>query len=77
MKVVKAIRWVENDVLGQVPMASISGQPFVATKDRPTHSPHIGEHNDEILAELGYAKENVKTLRAKGIVGGFKEKAIV
>ncbi len=32
------------------------------------HAPTLGEHNDEVLAELGLAEE-VPRLRALGIIG--------
>ncbi len=55
--------------------ASVPGQPAPATGDRLTHSPHLGEHNEEILSELGYASSDIDALRAKGVIGEFAEKA--
>lgn len=75
VQAVEAIRWVENDTLGRVPMASIPGQPIPETGDRYTNSPHLGEHNDAILAELGLSAGEIDALRAKGVIGGFTEKA--
>jgi crotonobetainyl-CoA:carnitine CoA-transferase CaiB-like acyl-CoA transferase len=34
--------------------------------DRP--APLLGEHNDAILAELGYGESERRALRAKGII---------
>ena len=70
----KALRWVENDALGRVPMASVPGQPAVASGDPLTHSPHLGEHNREVLTELGYTAAAIDALAAKGVVGGFVKK---
>ncbi|MEC9182956.1 MAG: hypothetical protein VX930_01630, partial [Pseudomonadota bacterium] len=67
-------RWVENDTLGKVPMASIPGQPVPETGDRLTHSPHLGEHNEEILTELGYSAAEIDAMKLKGIIGKFAEK---
>ncbi len=75
VRAVDALRWIENDTLGRVPMASVPGQPAPATGDRLTHSPHLGEHNEEILSELGYASSDIDALRAKGVIGEFAEKA--
>ena len=74
VRAVDALRWVENDTLGRVPMASVPGQPIPATDDPLTHSPHLGEHNEEVLTELGYSSEDIDALKAKGVIGVFAEK---
>ena len=71
---VEALRWVENDTLGRVPMASVPGQPAAANGDQLTHSPHLGEHNVEVLTELGYPATEIDALVEKGVVGGFVKK---
>jgi formyl-CoA transferase len=35
-----------------------------------TGAPLLGEHTDEVLAELGYDAEQIAALRAEGVVGG-------
>ncbi len=75
VRAVDALRWVENDTLGKIPMATIPGQPTPASGDRLTHSPHLGEHNGEVLAELGYGAAEVAALEAKGVIGTFREKS--
>ena len=75
VQAVDAIRWVENDTLGWVPMASTPGLPIPETGDRLTHSPHVGEHNEDVLRELGYAQADIEALRAKGIIGVFEQTA--
>ena len=58
-----AVRWVENDTLGRVPMATICGQRPPATDDRLTHSPHLGEHTREILGEWALVRATAKGSR--------------
>jgi formyl-CoA transferase len=46
------------------------GNP-IKMSDSPTEvlrSPLLGEHTDEVLAELGYTKEQVATLRSEGAI---------
>ena len=71
VQAVNAIRWVENYTLGRIPMATVAGQPIPETDNRLTHSPHLGEHNDEVLMELGYGTSQIKDLKANGVVGTF------
>jgi crotonobetainyl-CoA:carnitine CoA-transferase CaiB-like acyl-CoA transferase len=68
VQAVDAVRWVENDTLGRVPMASICGQRPPASGDRLTHSPHLGEHTREVLQELGYDAAGIEKLLAAGVV---------
>mgnify|MGYP001242538922 FL=1 len=67
----KAISWVENDTLGNIPMASIPGQPMPVTGNKLSYSPHVGQHNEEILIELGYSAANIQKLKDKGVIGTF------
>jgi crotonobetainyl-CoA:carnitine CoA-transferase CaiB-like acyl-CoA transferase len=68
VQAIDAVRWVENDTLGRVPMAAIAGQRPVVTGDRLAHSPHVGEHSREILGELGYGAAAIEKLRVSGVV---------
>jgi formyl-CoA transferase len=36
--------------------------------EAPRRAPLLGEHDDEILAGLGYTKERIAGLRAKGVI---------
>ena len=76
VQAVNALRWVENDTLGKIPMASIPGQPIPETGDRLTHSPHLGEHNEEVLAELGYTDTDIDVMKAKGVIGTFAKEEV-
>ncbi|TAK35831.1 MAG: CoA transferase, partial [Lysobacteraceae bacterium] len=68
VQAIDAVRWVENDTLGRVPMGTICGQRPPATGDRLTHAPHLGEHTREILGELGYGAADIEKLTASGAV---------
>jgi crotonobetainyl-CoA:carnitine CoA-transferase CaiB-like acyl-CoA transferase len=69
VQAMNAVRWVENDTLGRVPMGNICGQQAAASGDNLTHAPHVGEHTRAILGELGYASANIEKLGAAGVVG--------
>jgi crotonobetainyl-CoA:carnitine CoA-transferase CaiB-like acyl-CoA transferase len=71
VQAVDAVRWVENDTLGRVPMANICGQRPPATGDRLAHSPHVGEHTREVLAEMGYDAAEIERLDASGVVACY------
>ena len=65
---IDAVRWVENDTLGRVPMGTLAGQPAPATGDPLTHAPHLGEHTREILGEMGYGVGDIEKLAASKVV---------
>jgi len=44
--------------------APVLGQPF----DQARHAPSLGEHTDEVLAELGYPPEKINRLRERGVL---------
>jgi crotonobetainyl-CoA:carnitine CoA-transferase CaiB-like acyl-CoA transferase len=68
VKAVGALTWVEDPVLGRVPMGSIAGQPRPGSGDRLSHSPAVGEHSREILSELGMAAGDIDALIAAGTI---------
>jgi crotonobetainyl-CoA:carnitine CoA-transferase CaiB-like acyl-CoA transferase len=72
VQAVDAVRWVENDTLGRVPMSTICGQRPPATGDRLAHSPHVGEHTRDILGELGYGAGDIEKLAASGAVACYQ-----
>lgn len=69
---VGAVRWVEHDTVGRIPMGAIAGVPPMATENPRAHSPHIGQHGREILAELGKSDAEIETLFADGAVSAIE-----
>ena len=67
VKAVSALRWIDDPVLGAVPMATLPGQPPPVTGDQYTLSPRLGEHTREVLAELGHDAEAVAELIRSGV----------
>lgn len=45
--------------------AIVRGQPYEIHR----HAPSVGEHTDDVLAELGYTEVEVSQLRDKGLIG--------
>jgi crotonobetainyl-CoA:carnitine CoA-transferase CaiB-like acyl-CoA transferase len=72
VQAVNAVRWVENDTLGRVPMGTICGQRAPATGDPLTHAPHLGEHTREVLAEMGYGAGEIVKLSTSGVVACYR-----
>jgi crotonobetainyl-CoA:carnitine CoA-transferase CaiB-like acyl-CoA transferase len=71
VQAIDAVRWVENDTLGRVPMGTLCGQRPPATGDRLTHAPHLGEHTRAILAGMGYGAADIEKLSASGVVACY------
>ena len=72
VQAIDAVRWVENDTLGRVPMGTICGQRAPATGDPLTHAPHLGEHTREILGEMGYGPGDIEKLCVSGVVECYR-----
>jgi len=65
---VGAVQWIEHDTVGHVPMGAIAGIPTMATDNPRSHSPHIGQHSREVLAELGLGAAEIEALLKDGAV---------
>ena len=37
---------------------------------------HLGEHNEEVLAELGYTDTEIDIMKAKGVIGTFAKEEV-
>ena len=56
----------------QVPDLRIPNSPFKLTATPPNvrrHPPLLGEHNEEVLAEAGFAPARIGEMRSKGVIG--------
>ncbi len=53
-----------------VPMPNIPGLPPFESGTKRAHAPSLGEHSSDVLAEHGYAAEEIKTLFSKKVVAG-------
>ena len=70
------IQAVENDFMVEHKMPSgrkewIVGNPVKFNGEKTSlrrYAPKLGEHNDEILSELGYSREEIKSLRDKKVI---------
>jgi crotonobetainyl-CoA:carnitine CoA-transferase CaiB-like acyl-CoA transferase len=70
------IQAVENDFMVEHKMPSgrkewVVGNPVKFNGEKTSlrrYAPKLGEHNDEILSELGYSREQIKSLRDKKII---------
>lgn len=58
----------EHPAIGEVRTVGnplrVPGEPFAVT----VHAPRVGEHTDEVLAELGYTEGEIAALRAASVV---------
>jgi crotonobetainyl-CoA:carnitine CoA-transferase CaiB-like acyl-CoA transferase len=43
-------------------------------KTRATRAPELGEHNDQVLAELGFSPQDIDGLRAEKTIPGATER---
>jgi crotonobetainyl-CoA:carnitine CoA-transferase CaiB-like acyl-CoA transferase len=72
---VDAVRWIDHAAVGSVPMGSIAGVPPQATDNPRSHSPHIGQHNREVMAEIGMDEAAIAALEADGTLVAFDYQA--
>lgn len=60
---------LEHPVTGTVTMVG----PIVRMHATPTAAqmapPTLGQHNDEVLAEIGYSPAEVDAMRSNGVIG--------
>ena len=59
---------MDHPALGDVPVVRL---PLSFSSMKPgvrRHSPRLGEHTSEVLAELGLASGEIEALRANGVV---------
>jgi crotonobetainyl-CoA:carnitine CoA-transferase CaiB-like acyl-CoA transferase len=60
-----------------VPDLRVPYSPLKLTKTPPSvrhHPPLLGQHNEEVLTELGYTGEQIAGLRERGVIGELSDK---
>ena len=60
----------EHPVAGRVRQTRVPARFEGTPPDVPRGAPKLGEHNTEILAELGYGEAEIESLRESGALGG-------
>jgi crotonobetainyl-CoA:carnitine CoA-transferase CaiB-like acyl-CoA transferase len=64
-RAMKAVDYVEHPCVGMIAIAQIPGTPQVAHQDiSRTRAPLIGERTSEILADLGFGKNDIDAMLA-------------
>jgi len=64
-KAMKAVDYFEHPGVSTIAIAQIPGTPPIASQDiSRTRAPLIGEHTSEILADLGFSKDDVDAMLA-------------
>ena len=59
----------EHPVAGRLRQARVPARFSATVPDPPRGAPRLGEHNAEILAELGYGDADIAALAERGIIG--------
>ena len=60
----------------KVPELRVTGSPLKLSETPPSvrhHPPLLGQHNEEVLRELGYDAGKIDGLRKKGVIGRTEE----
>jgi len=75
VKAVNAVAWVDHSGVGRIPMPNTPGLPPSRTGDPLSHSPHIGEHTNDVLRGLGFSDDEIGGLEDGGAVRAMETKA--
>jgi crotonobetainyl-CoA:carnitine CoA-transferase CaiB-like acyl-CoA transferase len=59
---------VEHPTLGKVKQLGIAPKLSDTPGEVKSLSPLLGEHNEEVLLELGYSREDIKRFRQEGVI---------
>jgi crotonobetainyl-CoA:carnitine CoA-transferase CaiB-like acyl-CoA transferase len=65
-----AVQWTNHPEIGRIPVANIPGVEPAVDGDARSRAPRLGEHTNEILAELGFGIKDIERLQDSGAVTG-------
>lgn len=60
--------WVNQHDTGPIPVPNLPGMAPLTPEDARGHSPRIGQHSHEILAELGHTPDEIQKLADAGVI---------
>jgi len=64
----KTLKTVHTPGIGDIPLFNLTAKFDKTTADVETPPPSLGQHTQELLNELGYSDEQLKTFKEKGII---------
>jgi formyl-CoA transferase len=64
----KTLKTVNAPGIGDIPLFNLTAKFDKTTAEVETPPPALGQHTQELLKELGYSDEQMKTLKEKGII---------
>ena len=65
-----AVQWMDHPETGRIPIPNVPGVAPAPDGDPRAIAPRLGEHTNEILADLGFGDDAISALRAAGAVAG-------
>lgn len=65
-----AVLWATDARAGRIPIPRIPGTAPLSADDPAAAAPMLGQHSEEILAELGYGPAEIGELTARKVVAG-------
>lgn len=66
----EAVQWMDHPEIGRIPIANIPGVKPAPDGDPRSVAPRLGEHTNDILAELGFEADAISAFHKAGAVAG-------